>query len=45
MFHNIFFKNRAFYEIMWENMVVPDRRRKDAICMPSNEGKNTDTRS
>jgi len=28
---------------MWKNMVVPDMRRKDAICMPDNEGKNTDT--
>jgi len=24
-------------------MVVPDRRRKAAICMPDNEDENTDT--
>jgi hypothetical protein len=25
MFNNFFFENSAFYEIMWENVVQPDR--------------------
>jgi hypothetical protein len=25
MFHNFFLKNHAFYEIMWKNIVEPDR--------------------
>ena len=25
VFNNFFFENRAFFEIMWKNMVGPDR--------------------
>jgi hypothetical protein len=25
MFNNFFSKNRATYEVMWKNMVLPDR--------------------
>jgi hypothetical protein len=48
-----FFQRLVVYEIMWKKMVQPHRshtdddikrRRKDAICMPDNQGKNTDTR-
>ena len=46
MFNNFFFfsENRAFYEIMWENTVEPDRphtmrRIRHACCIP----KATDT--
>ena len=42
-----FFKNRTEYEIVWRNMIDDNitRCRKDAICMPDNKGKNTDTQS
>jgi len=43
MFNTFFFENRAVYEIMWKNMAMPDGRRKDAICLPDNEGKNKKT--
>ena len=41
---------RAVNQIMWEHFVQPHRpqihnimrRIKDAVCMPDNEGKNTD---
>jgi len=36
VFKNYFFENRAVYEIMWENIVEPDRLQKTtehAHCM------------
>ena len=44
MINNFSSENRVVYEILWENMVQPDRpritvslrRRKDAICMADN---------
>jgi len=48
-------ENRAVYEIIWKNMVGPDRpnmetqqgakKKKYAICTPGNKGKNTGTNS
>ena len=46
-----FFENLAKCETMWEKhggarQATDDniiRRRRDAICVPDNEGKNTDT--
>ena len=45
-----FLETRDFYEIMWQNMVIPDtarggnimRRRTDAINMSDKEGMSTD---
>jgi hypothetical protein len=43
-----FSENRDFCEVMWKNMLQPDRpqmavlRRKDSLCMPNKRGKNTD---
>jgi len=50
---NFFFhENDNVYEIMWKNVVEPDRsqisillRKKYTVCMPRNEGKNTDAHS
>ena len=44
----IFSENHAVCEIMWKNLVGPDRPqktvlmlcRKDVLCMPDNQGKN-----
>lgn len=51
MFNNLFFKKSS---LVWDNIEKCDtaseaihgnimRRRKDAICLPDNQGKNTDT--
>jgi hypothetical protein len=40
MSKNILFENRAFYEIMWKNIVQPDRPKDDnmaqALCVLGN---------
>jgi hypothetical protein len=44
-------QDREIYEIGWKNMVQPDRvhmtsiikYRRDGICTPDNQAKNTDT--
>jgi len=33
MFNNYFSENRAIYEIMWKNMVEPDRPEMTVWCM------------
>jgi len=40
-----FSKNHAVYKIMKKNMVQITEHTKDAICLPNNQGKNTDTYS
>jgi hypothetical protein len=39
VFNNFFFfENRTLYEIIYKNMVEPDRPQAHALCMPDKEG-------
>ena len=53
MLNNFFPENHAIYEIIWKNVVQPQRpqitmyvrRVKDAISLQDNQGKNAGTHS
>jgi hypothetical protein len=38
MFNNVFFYNRAYYEVMWENIVEPDRSQMACGACALHEG-------